>query len=82
MLDYGCAVLIDGNDPPKHLLGIPDLDLFDDPCAEPVAGPWFRLGACSMGFGLARCAECGLPPEHPAHPGRMMKICDFPHELR
>jgi hypothetical protein len=45
----GCAVLIDRNDPPKHLFGIPDLDLSRDLSAEPLAGPWFRLGACSPG---------------------------------
>jgi len=44
-------VLIDRNDLPKHLFGIPDLDLSDDLCAEPLAGPWFRLGACSTGSG-------------------------------
>jgi hypothetical protein len=47
MLDYGCAVLIDRNDLPKHLFCVPDLDLSDDLCVEPLAGPWFRLGACS-----------------------------------
>jgi hypothetical protein len=44
-------VLIDKNDLPKHLFGIPDLDLSDDLCAERLAGPWFRLGACSTGSG-------------------------------
>jgi hypothetical protein len=47
-LDYGCAPLIDRIDLPKHLFGIPDLDLSDDLCVEPLAGPWFRLGACSI----------------------------------
>ena len=51
MPDYGCAVLIDRNDLPKHLFGIPDQDLSEDLCAEPLAGPWFRLGACSAGSG-------------------------------
>jgi hypothetical protein len=46
-LDYGCAVLIDRNDLPKHLFGIPDLDLSEDLSAEPLGGSWFRLGACS-----------------------------------
>jgi hypothetical protein len=46
-----CAVLIDRNDLPKHLFGIPDLDLSDDLCAERLAGPWFRLGAYSTGSG-------------------------------
>jgi hypothetical protein len=45
------CVLIDRNDLPKHLFGIPDLDLSEDLCAEPLAGPWFRLGACSTGSG-------------------------------
>ena len=45
------ALLIDRNDLPKHLFGIPDLDLSEDLCAEPLAGPWFRLGACSAGSG-------------------------------
>jgi hypothetical protein len=36
-LDYGCAVLIDRNDLPKHLFRIPDLDLSYDLCAEPLA---------------------------------------------
>ena len=44
-------MLIDRNDLPKHLFGIPDLDLSDDLCAERLAGPWFRLGACSTGSG-------------------------------
>jgi hypothetical protein len=35
-------VLIDRNDLPKHFFGIPDLDLSEDLCAEPLAGPWFR----------------------------------------
>jgi len=45
------CLLIDRNDLPKHLFGIPDLDLSDDLCAERLAGPWFRLGACSTGSG-------------------------------
>jgi hypothetical protein len=45
------ALLIDRNDLPKHLCGIPDLDLSGDLCAESLAGPWFRLGACSTGSG-------------------------------
>ena len=44
-------MLIDRNDLPKHLFGIPDLDVSEDLCAEPLAGPWFRLGACSTGSG-------------------------------
>jgi hypothetical protein len=44
-------MLIDRNDLPNHLFGIPDLDLSEDPCSEPPAGPWFRLGACSTGSG-------------------------------
>jgi hypothetical protein len=44
-------VLIERNDLPKHLFRIPDLDLSNDLCAEPLAGPWFRLGACSAGSG-------------------------------
>jgi hypothetical protein len=39
------------NDLPKHLFGIPDLDLSDDLCCERRAGPWFRLGAFSTGSG-------------------------------
>jgi hypothetical protein len=50
-LDYGCAMLIDRNDLPNHLFGIPDLDLSEDLCAEPLAGTWFRLGAWSADFG-------------------------------
>jgi hypothetical protein len=45
------AVLIDRNDLPKRLFGIADLDLSEDLCAEPLAGAWFRLGACSAGSG-------------------------------
>ena len=45
------CVLIDRNDLPKHLFGIPDLDLSEDPCAEALAGPWFRLGARRTGSG-------------------------------
>jgi hypothetical protein len=44
-------VLIDRNDLPNPLFRIPDLDLSDDLCAEPLAGPWFRLGASSAGSG-------------------------------
>jgi hypothetical protein len=44
-------VLIDRNDIPKHLFGIPDLELSEDLCAEPSVGPWFRLGAASTGSG-------------------------------
>jgi hypothetical protein len=51
MPDYGCAALIDRKDIPKHLFGMPDPDLSEDLCAEPLAGPWFRLGACSAGSG-------------------------------
>jgi hypothetical protein len=47
-------VLIDRNDLLKHLLGIPDLDLSADLYAEPLAGPRFRLGACSSGPGRDR----------------------------
>jgi hypothetical protein len=50
-LDYGCAMLIDRNDLPNHLFGIPDLDLSEDLCAEPLAGTRFRLGAWSADFG-------------------------------
>jgi len=42
-------VLIDRNDLPKHLFGIPDLDVSDDLCGERLAGPWFMLGACGTG---------------------------------
>ncbi len=44
-------MLIDRNDLPKHLFGIPDLEVSEDLCAETLAGPWFRLGACSTGSG-------------------------------
>ena len=44
-------MLIDRNDLQKNLFGIPDLDLSDDLCAGPLAGSWFRLGACSTGSG-------------------------------
>ncbi|HYY31626.1 MAG TPA: hypothetical protein VE860_27025 [Chthoniobacterales bacterium] len=44
-------MLIDRNDLPNHLFGIPDLELSEDLCAEPLAGPSFRLGACSTGSG-------------------------------
>lgn len=47
-------MLIDRNDLLKHLLGIPDLDLSADLYAEPLAGPRFRLGACSSGPGRDR----------------------------
>jgi len=43
------AVLIDRNDLPKHLFGIPDLDLSEDLCTEPLVGPWFKLGASGTG---------------------------------
>ena len=33
-LDFGCAMLIDRNDLPKHLFGIPDLYVSDDLCDE------------------------------------------------
>jgi hypothetical protein len=45
------CVLIDRNDIPKHLFGIPDLELSEDMCAEPSVGPWFRLGASGTGSG-------------------------------
>jgi hypothetical protein len=44
-------MLIDRNDVPKHLLGILELDLSGDLCAERMAGPWFRLGAWTVGSG-------------------------------
>lgn len=44
-------MLIDRNDIPKHLFGIPDLEISEDLCAEPSVGPWFRLGASSTGSG-------------------------------
>jgi hypothetical protein len=47
-LDFGCAMPIDRNDLPNHLFGIPDLDLSEDLCAEPLAGPWFRLGGVRL----------------------------------
>jgi hypothetical protein len=34
---------------PNTLFGIPDLDLSEDLCAVPLAGPWFR-GSC-LGVG-------------------------------
>jgi hypothetical protein len=55
-LDHSGAVLIDSKDLPHHLFGIPDLDLSEDLCAQPLAGPWFRLGVCgtcSGWFGVA-----------------------------
>ena len=45
-----CAMLIERNDLPNQLFGIPDLDL-SDLCPEPLTGPWFRLEASSTGFG-------------------------------
>jgi hypothetical protein len=36
-----------------HVFGIPDLDL----SAEPLAGPWFRLGACGAGSGWSGVAS-------------------------
>ena len=42
---------IDRNDLPNHLFGIPDLNLSEDLCAEPLTGSWFRLGVCSTGSG-------------------------------
>jgi hypothetical protein len=47
--DYDCAMLIERKDVPKHLFAIPGLDLSEDLCAEPLAGPWFRLGAWTFG---------------------------------
>ena len=44
-------MLIERNDVPKHLFGILELDLSGDPCAERMAGPWFRLGAWTLGSG-------------------------------
>ena len=44
-------MLIDRNDLLNYLFSIPDLDLSGDLCAEPLAGPWFSLGACSTGSG-------------------------------
>jgi hypothetical protein len=34
---------------PKHLFGIPKLDLSTDLCAERLVGPWFRLGVWTFG---------------------------------
>ena len=44
----------------------------DDLCAERLAGPCFKLGACSTGSGRDKqgVEECGLPPEHAAIAGR------------
>ena len=44
-------MLIDKDDVPKHLFGIPELDLSPDLCPERLAGPWFRLGAWTFGSG-------------------------------
>lgn len=44
-------MLIERNDVPKHLFGILELDLSGDLCAERMAGPWFRLGAWTLGSG-------------------------------
>ena len=44
-------MLLDRDDVPKHLFGIPELDLSGDLCAERLAGPWFRLGAWTFGSG-------------------------------
>jgi hypothetical protein len=44
-------MLIDRNDVPKHLFGIPELNLSEDLCAERLAGPWFRLGAWTFDSG-------------------------------
>ncbi|MBV8228101.1 MAG: hypothetical protein JO232_23250 [Verrucomicrobia bacterium] len=46
-------MLIDRKDVPKHLFGIPELDLSGDLCAEPLSGQWFRLGAWTFGSGSA-----------------------------
>ncbi len=39
------AAIIDRNDAPSHLFGIPELDFSGDLFAERLGGPWFRLGA-------------------------------------
>jgi hypothetical protein len=44
-------MLIERNDVPKHLFRILELDLSGDLCAERMAGPWFRLGAWTLGSG-------------------------------
>jgi hypothetical protein len=38
-LDYGCAMLIDRNDLPNDLFGIPELDLSGGLCAEVKGAP-------------------------------------------
>jgi len=65
-LDYGCAVLIDRNNLPNHLFGVPDLDLSDDLCVEPLAGPWFGLGASSAGSGRDKQGVLWFEIEPPA----------------
>src|SRR6516165_11466848 len=44
-----CGVLIDRNDLPKHLFGIPGLDVSDDLSGERLAGPWLMLGRKGTG---------------------------------
>ena len=39
------APIIDRNNVPSHLFSIPELDFSEDLFAEPLIGPWFRLGA-------------------------------------
>jgi hypothetical protein len=38
-------------DVPKHLFGVPELDLSADLSAERLAGPWFSLGPWTFGSG-------------------------------
>jgi hypothetical protein len=42
------AAIINKNDAPSHLFNIPELDFSGDLFAEPLGGPWFRLGAWTI----------------------------------
>lgn len=46
--------IISGQDAPRHLFTIPELDFSGDLFAERAAGPWFRLGARTL---APRCDE-------------------------
>ena len=56
-LDYGCAMLIDRNDLPNDLFGIPELDLSGGLCAEVKGAP----EACCQLLFMASCFHFDNP---------------------
>ena len=53
-------MLIDRDDVPKRIFGIPELDVSEDLYAERLAGSWFRLRAVGLLVPVTTANACRM----------------------